>query len=106
MDEVRTARARRVVIRLHPGDHAGLGGEIGDDRRQIEVAVGHVPRDHSARRQLVEIERQRLAGHQVHRYGIGAERVQDQQIVGCLRAPGRQTGIAGADLGIGAHSAR
>ena len=74
-------------------------GSAGDDGRELEVAVRDVERDQSAGTELADVELDRLAREQVHRDGVGAERVDDHEVRGAVRNLGdRPAPVAEDDL--------
>ena len=69
-------------------DHARVApvlGERGHHRLEAQVAVRDVEREDAARPQQVEVEAKRLAGEQVDRDRVGAERVHQDHVVALLR---------------------
>ena len=54
--------------------------EIGDERRQVQVAVGDVESEDAAGVELLQIQLQRFARQQVDGNGVGAERVDHEHV--------------------------
>ena len=60
-----------------------------DQRRQVEVVVRNVHREHAARRELLEVELERFARQQVDRDRVRAEAVEDDDVEVRRRAGAR-----------------
>ncbi|MSP88649.1 MAG: GTP cyclohydrolase I [Alphaproteobacteria bacterium] len=78
--KIARAQGGRIAILRKQGGKPQRFGGLGDDRAEIDMAVADVDKDQPTRRELVEIQRQRLAGEKMDRDRVGAERIQDDQI--------------------------
>ena len=81
----------------------GIGGQIAQERLQVEIAAGNMDRQQPPRFQTVEVDLQGLAGREVNGHGVGAVDVDDQQIelpLGPMFE--REPRIAQDDLGLAA----
>jgi len=85
------------------GLHSGGGGENRDGRFEIDVAVGDVEGEDSARREMAAVELEGFAGEQVDGDGVAREGVDDEHVEVLRRFMGQGVaGVSDDDIDLGA----
>src|SRR4051812_29466871 len=81
-----------------------MSGRVSEHRGQIDIAVGRVDADDTARRELGKIEPERLHGEQVHGDGVGYKRIDHDELVEGIGAVllERESAVAGKQVNGGA----